>query len=93
MVKSELVNKISELFSDIPRKAVEESVDLVFDLIIEAMSKGERVEIRGFGTFEGRRRPPRKARNPKAGTEIELPERLYPFFKASKEMIAYLNQE
>lgn len=91
MIKSEIISKISEIFQDIPRTAIEDSVNIVFESITEIVSKGERVEIRGFGTFEGRRRGPRKARNPKANTLIELPERIYPFFKASRGMIKYLN--
>ncbi len=93
MVKSEIISKISEMLPDIPKKAIEESVNIVFESITEVMSRGERVEIRGFGTFEGRRRRPRKARNPSANTTIELPERIYPFFKASKGMIEYLNSD
>ncbi len=93
MIKSEIIKKISEIFPDVPAKAIEESVNIVFDSITEIMSRGERVEIRGFGTFEGRRRRPRKARNPRARTTIDLPERIYPFFKASKGMIEYLNSK
>lgn len=93
MIKSEIINKISEMLPEIPKKAIEESVNIVFETIAEVMSKGERLEIRGFGTFEGRRRRARKARNPRANTTIELPERIYPFFKASKGMIEYLNSD
>jgi len=93
MIKSEIISKISEMFPDIPRKAIEDSVNIVFESITETISNGERVEIRGFGTFEGRKRGPRKARNPRANTLINLPERIYPFFKASKGMIEYLNSD
>lgn len=93
MIKSELINRIAELLPDVPRKVIDESVDIVFDTIAETMSKGGRVEIRGFGTFEGRRRKGRKARNPRSGTTVNLPERIYPFFKASREMIEYINSD
>jgi len=93
MRKSELISKIAETFPDIPLKAIEESVNIIFESIAEAMAKGERVEVRGFGTFEGRNRSARRARNPRAGIEITLPARIYPFFKASKEMISFLNSD
>ncbi|HEY4715513.1 MAG TPA: HU family DNA-binding protein [bacterium] len=92
MLKSDIVKRIAEKFMDIPFLDIKTSVDVVFDSITESMLKSDRVEIRGFGTFEGRKRGKRKARNPKSGASVELSERLHPFFKASKEMIMFLNQ-
>jgi integration host factor subunit beta len=63
------------------------------DEIVEALRRGDRVELRGFGAFSGKIRGPRKGRNPKTGAEVQVAQRVIPFFKSGKEMRARLNRE
>jgi len=61
-------------------------VNIIFDSMIDAIKRGERIELRGFGSFEVRERKPRMGRNPKTGTQVKLTERKVPFFKTGKEL-------
>ncbi|MBI4373552.1 MAG: HU family DNA-binding protein, partial [Deltaproteobacteria bacterium] len=70
---------------------MERVVITVFDMKMEALCKGDRIELRGFGTFEVRRRQPREGRNPKSGTKVMLGFRKTPFFKAGKELKELIN--
>jgi integration host factor subunit beta len=83
------VLKVTEL----PRKESETIVETIFDSIIEAIQKGEKIEIRGFGSFRTRQRRGRVGRNPKTGEKVEVPAKRIPFFKPSKELKDFVNSE
>jgi len=73
-----------------------EAVNIIFDSMVDALRKGERIEVRGFGNFTVRERKPRMGRNPKSGASVELGERRVPFFKTGKElklMVDNINHE
>ena len=91
MTKSELVEKIVESNSVLTRKESELVVNLVFDAMSTALRKGEKVEIRGFGSFTIRERGPREARNPKSGEVVRIPAKRTPFFKTGKELRERVN--
>jgi integration host factor subunit beta len=86
MTKSELVDKIVDANGVLTRKESELVVNLVFDSMGEALKKGEKVEIRGFGSFTVRERGAREARNPKSGEIVNIPAKKTPFFKTGKEL-------
>jgi len=85
MNRSDLINAIKEK-SNITRKEAEKVVDTFFDAITETLAKGERVEIRGFGSFTVKTYKPYVGRNPKTGTQIQVPAKKLPFFKVGKEL-------
>jgi integration host factor subunit beta len=91
MTKSELVEKIVEANTVLTRKESELVVNLVFDAMSNALKKGEKVEIRGFGSFTIRERGPREARNPKSGEVVRIPAKRTPFFKTGKELRERVN--
>ncbi|RII26676.1 MAG: integration host factor subunit beta [Geobacter sp.] len=91
MTKSELVEKIVESNSVLTRKESELVVNLVFDAMSAALRKGEKVEIRGFGSFTIRERGPREARNPKSGEVVRIPAKRTPFFKTGKDLRERVN--
>jgi len=68
-------------------------VNIIFDSMIDAIKRGERIELRGFGSFEVRERKPRLARNPKSGAAVKLQERKVPFFKTGKELKLMVNNK
>ena len=74
-----------------PRKESEIIVETIFDSIIQAIQKGEKIEIRGFGSFRTRQRRGRVGRNPKTGEKVEVPAKKIPFFKPSKELKDFVN--
>lgn len=86
MTKSELVDRLVSENHLITRKDSEIVVDIVFDSIRNALRSGEKVEIRGFGSFTIRERGPREARNPKSGELVKIPAKKTPFFKTGKEL-------
>jgi len=86
MTKSELVDKIVEANGTLTRKESEMVVNLVFDSMGDALRSGEKVEIRGFGSFTVRERGAREARNPKSGEVVNIPAKKTPFFKTGKEL-------
>ena len=86
MTRSELIEKISEQQSQLPAKDVELAVRLVLNYLTDALSSGERVEIRGFGSFSLHYRRPRMGRNPKTGESVKLAGKYVPHFKPGKEM-------
>jgi integration host factor subunit beta len=86
MTKAELVDKISEKKIDLTRKQVEVVVNTVLDGIKDALSRDDKVEIRGFGSFRIRHRRAKEGRNPKTGEAVAVPPKKVPFFKAGKEM-------
>lgn len=86
MTKAELVDKIAEKRPGLTRKQVEVVVNTVLDGIKDALSREDKVEIRGFGSFRVRYRRAKEGRNPKTGETVSVPPKKVPFFKAGKEM-------
>ncbi|MBI5025441.1 MAG: integration host factor subunit beta [Nitrospirae bacterium] len=86
MTKAALIEKVSEKVGSLTKKQTEVVVEAIFDSIKEALAKGEKVEIRGFGNFRLRHRRFRKARNPKTGASVEVPPKRVPYFKVGKEL-------
>lgn len=91
MTKSQLIAELVERASHISQKDMSLIVDTVFDSMVKALETGDRIELRGFGTFEVRVRDPRQGRNPKSGSKVSLGVRKVPFFKAGKELKEKLN--
>lgn len=92
MIKSELINRIAEANPHLFHRDVERIVNVVFDEIIDALSRGDRVELRGFGAFTVKHRAPRVGRNPRTGASVEVGEKYVPFFKTGKELRERLNE-
>jgi integration host factor subunit beta len=91
MTKAELIEEVSKVV-EMTRKDSEEIVETIFDSIVGSLHKGEKIEIRGFGSFRTRQRQPRVGRNPKTGTRVEVPSKRIPYFKPSKELRDLVNQ-
>ena len=92
MTKAELVEEVSRV-SDLTKKHSEVIVDTVFESIIDALKRGEKIELRGFGSFRLRKREPRKGRNPKTGDKVDVPPKRVPYFKPGKELKDLINRE
>ena len=92
MTKSVLIEKITEKVEGLSKKQTEVVVETLFDSIKEALTKGGKVEIRGFGNFRLRNRNARKARNPKTGESVDVPPKKVPYFKVGKELREMVNQ-
>jgi integration host factor subunit beta len=92
MTKAELVEEVSRV-SDLTKKHSEVIVDTVFQSIIDALHRGEKIELRGFGSFRLRKREPRKGRNPKTGDKVDVPPKSVPYFKPGKELKDLINQD
>lgn len=86
MTKSELIEQLSDGHEILNKRDAETVINLIFGGIGTALSQGDRVEIRGFGSFSVRERDAREARNPKSGELVEIPSRKTPFFKTGKEL-------
>lgn len=91
MIKSELVQQIAEENPHLYLRDVERIVSTVFDEITEALARGDRVELRGFGAFSVKTRDARVGRNPRTGEAVDVPEKTVPFFKAGKELRERMN--
>ena len=91
MIKSELIHRIASSNPHLYHRDVERIVKVVFDEIVEALSKGDRVELRGFGAFSIKNRQARVGRNPRTGTKVSVTEKYVPVFKTGKEMRERLN--
>src|ERR1700757_2355649 len=91
MIKSELIQKIAAGNQHLYHRDIERIVNVVFDEIVEALAKGERVELRGFGAFTVKHRAPRTGRNPRTGVPVSVNEKFVPFFKTGKELRERLN--
>src|SRR5207247_11418240 len=85
MTKAELIEEVAQLAS-LTKKETELIVNTVFDNITEALTKGDKVELRGFGSFRIRHRNPRKGRNPRTGDAVSVPEKRIPFFQVAKRL-------
>lgn len=92
MIKSELVQAIAAANPHLFQRDVEHIVNTILDEIVEALARGERVELRGFGAFSVKNRPPRVGRNPRTGDKVSVEEKFVPFFKTGKDMRERLNQ-
>ena len=86
MNKSDLVEILLKKLPNLSGRDIEVIVNTIFDGMAEALSREERIEIRGFGSFEVRTRKPRIGRNPKTGASVDVGERRVPFFKVGKEL-------
>ena len=85
MTKSDLVEKVADTLK-LTKKEAETVVSIIFQSITDSLSKGDKVELRGFGSFRVRERNARIGRNPKSGERVEVPAKKAPFFKAGKEL-------
>jgi integration host factor subunit beta len=92
MIKSELVERISRASPHLYQRDVEKVVNAILDVITTALAGGDRVELRGFGTFGLKTRPARTARNPRTGALVEVRRKRFPFFRTGKEMRKRVNK-
>ncbi len=92
MTKSELIKKLKKRYSNLFLKDVTVAVESVLDEISNALADGDRVELRGFGSFSTRKRKSRLARNPKTGDVVQLGDRHAVYFRAGKELRDRLNK-
>lgn len=90
MTKAELIEDVSRVVA-MSRKDSEIIVETIFDSIVKSLKAGDKIEIRGFGSFRTRQRNPRIGRNPKTGTRVDVPAKKIPYFKPSKELKDLVN--
>jgi integration host factor subunit beta len=93
MVKSQLVKRIAAQNPHLFERDIEKIVNVIFDQMVEALRRGDRVELRGFGTLSVKLREAHQGRNPKTGAVVEVGKKAMPAFKTGKEMRARLNRE
>lgn len=91
MIRSELIQKIADANPHLYQRDVEKIVNTIFEEIIDAMAKGDRVELRGFGAFSVKKRDSRIGRNPRTGDAVNVEEKHVPFFKTGKLLRDRLN--
>ncbi|MGD0682830.1 MAG: integration host factor subunit beta [Terracidiphilus sp.] len=92
MTKADLVEKVTTA-GELTRRDGEVIVETIFDAVIGALKSGDKIEIRGFGSFRTRQRNPRIGRNPKTGERVEVPAKKVPYFKPSKELRDLVNPQ
>jgi integration host factor subunit beta len=92
MTKADLVEVVARA-ADLTKKDAEVVVEEVFAAIIESLNRGEKIELRGFGSFRIRQRNSRRGRNPKTGDAVEIPAKAVPYFKPGKELRELINQQ
>lgn len=90
MTKAELVEEVARA-AELTKKDSEVIVEEVFKNIIEALNRGEKIELRGFGSFRVRQRDARRGRNPKTGAPVDIPAKRVPYFKPGKELKELIN--
>ena len=90
MTKADLIEEVSRLV-ELTRKDSEVVVETIFDSVVKSLRSGDKIEIRGFGSFRTRQRKPRVGRNPKTGDRVDVPAKKIPFFKPSKELKDLVN--
>ena len=90
MTKADLIEEVSRVV-EMTRKDAEVIVEAIFDSVVRSLRTGDKIEIRGFGSFRTRQRQPRVGRNPKTGTRVEVPSKRIPYFKPSKELKDLVN--
>ena len=93
MIKSELIQRISQKNPHLYHRDVERIVTAIFDEITVALARGDRVELRGFGAFSIKERDSREGRNPRTGESVEVCAKRVPFFKTGKELRERLNSK
>ncbi|PKO84000.1 MAG: integration host factor subunit beta [Betaproteobacteria bacterium HGW-Betaproteobacteria-11] len=86
MTKSELISRLAERFPQLGVKDADIAVNVILDALAEGLTRGDRIEIRGFGSFSLNYRPARVGRNPKSGEKVHVPPKYVPHFKAGKEL-------
>jgi integration host factor subunit beta len=92
MTKADLIEEVSRV-AELTRKDSEVIVETIFDSVVRTLRAGDKIEIRGFGSFRTRQRKPRVGRNPKTGDRVEVPPKTIPFFKPSKELKDMVNRD
>jgi integration host factor subunit beta len=92
MTKAELVEDVARA-AELTKKDAERLVEIVFESIIETLNQGEKIELRGFGSFRVRERGARRGRNPKTGDPVDIPAKRVPYFKPGNEMKELINEE
>jgi integration host factor subunit beta len=90
MTKAELVEDVADA-AELTKKDAERLVEIVFESIIESLNQGEKIELRGFGSFRVRERGARRGRNPKTGDPVNIPAKRVPYFKPGKELKELIN--
>lgn len=93
MIKSELVQRIAAANQHLLHKDVEQIVNVILEEITDALARGDRVELRGFGAFTVKHRAARRGRNPRTGEPVFVEEKYVPFFKTGKELRERLNKD
>jgi integration host factor subunit beta len=91
MTKAELVEDVADA-AELTKKDAERLVEIVFESIIETLNHGEKIELRGFGSFRVRERGARRGRNPKTGDPVSIPAKRVPYFKPGKELKELINE-
>ena len=86
MIRSELINRLAALFPQFTPKDTELAVKAILEALSNTLVKGDRIEIRGFGSFGLNYRPPRTGRNPRTGEVVQVPAKALPHFRAGKEL-------
>src|SRR6516164_330796 len=92
MVKSELIQRIAAQNPHLYQRDIEKVVDTILHEMVDALRRGDRVELRGFGALSVRLRAPRQGRNPRTGAAVTVAKKAWPFFKTGKEMRVRLNK-
>jgi integration host factor subunit beta len=92
MTKSALIEKIAEKVDGLSKKQTEVVIETIFECVKESLTKGGKVEIRGFGNFRLRSRNSRKARDPKTGAAVDVPPKKVPYFKVGKDLREMVNK-
>jgi integration host factor subunit beta len=92
MTKAQIIEKISEQVTTLTKRQAEIVVNTMFDCVRDSLRKGDKTEIRGFGSFRLRARRMKEGRNPKTGATVSVPAKKVPFFKAGKELKDLLNK-
>src|SRR5436305_15145674 len=92
MTKADLVNDVANA-AELTKKDAERLVEIVFESIIESLNQGEKIELRGFGSFRVRERGARRGRNPKTGEAVSIPAKRVPYFKPGKELKELINED
>jgi integration host factor subunit beta len=91
MTRSDLIKRLAESNPHLYLRDIERIVSTVFDEVTDALARGDRVELRGFGAFSVRHRGSRTGRNPRTGEEVSVPDKAVPYFKTGKELRERLN--
>ncbi len=91
MTKADLIEEVARVV-EVTRKDSEVIVDAIFESVVRSLRNGDKIEIRGFGSFRTRQRQPRIGRNPKTGARVDVPSKRIPYFKPSKELKDLVNE-